>query len=335
MTTIKDLAAAAGVNHSTVSRVLNEDPTLRVGKETRARIFIVAKEMGYRPNFAARALRQGKTGVIAIAMHDLTNPVYGQILEGAQSSACASGQAVLLGNVTALATGKGGLEAMITGRVIDGLIVQPAGTRDDTRLLESVVGRVPVIMLQSAPDPRYGTVLLPDERAAHMATEYLLKLGHRKIGLISTASGAPFSERRYLGWASALSSAGGVPEPAHVMSSDSDAASGVKATERLVQSFPDMTAIVFANVMAAIGGLTALRKAGLRVPSDVSVVSLHDIALVDHVYPSLTTVSLPLRELGEKAIRMMTSTESPQGKVETIMTPEPKLTVRMSSAAPR
>lgn len=336
MTTIKDIAAVVGVAHSTVSRVLNEDPSLRVSAETRASIRQAAQDLGYTPNFAARALRESRSRIIAIAMHDLTNPVYGEILAGAQQAADERGYAVLIGDVMALARGKAALSAMIRSRSIDGLVLQPVGVEEDDLLWRTAATQVPTVLLQGQSNPACGVVRLQDREAGRLATDHLLSLGHTRIGLLTTAGGAAFTAGRVQGWREAMSAAGAACGDSLVETAGSDANSGRAAMQALLQREPDITGVVVSNAIAALGALAAAAAAGRRIPEDLSVIALHDVALALHAHPALTTVKLPLEQLGRKAIEMIIDGSTLlRGGVVMADDPAPLLIVRESTGPAR
>jgi DNA-binding LacI/PurR family transcriptional regulator len=128
MATIVEVAKRANVTPAVVSRLLNGDPTLRIKPETRQRVLDVVKMLNYSPNPSARALRKARTGMLGLVVHDITNPVYAEIIVGAQQAATDASYTLLLGDADALAPGEDSLEALLKSRAIDGLLLQRAGT---------------------------------------------------------------------------------------------------------------------------------------------------------------------------------------------------------------
>ncbi len=332
MATLKDIALRAGVTHSIVSRVLTGDPTLRVSPDTRALIRKVADELDYVPNESARSLRKARPQAIAMAMHDITNPVFTQIFVGAQEEADTRDHMLFVSEVSALASGNARLGKLIRGGAIDGVILLGLGTQQDATVREIVTANARLVCLQEEPNSAYGVVRIADQSGTMMATRHLLELGHRRIGMLATSSGAGFSQRRVVGWQKAMAEADMVPPPSWYEQAGSDIASGEAAVARLMRRAPDLTAIVVANVMSAIGALAGLRAMGKRVPEDVSVISLLDTPFAGHTAPAPTTVDMPLAELGREAVRLLLADEQPAGRQMEITSPEPRLIVRASTA---
>ncbi|QDZ11656.1 LacI family DNA-binding transcriptional regulator [Devosia ginsengisoli] len=333
MATLKDIALRAGVTHSIVSRVLTGDPTLRVSPDTRSLIQKVADELDYVPNESARSLRKARPQAIAMAMHDITNPVFTQIFVGAQEEADARDHMLFVSEVSALASGNARLGKLIRGGAIDGVILLGLGTQQDATVREIVIANARLVCLQDEPNADYGVVRIADQAGTMIATRHLLDLGHSRIGMLATSSGAGFSQRRVAGWQQAMVDAG-TPPPSWYEQAGSDIAAGETAVMRLMQREPGLTAIVVANVMSAIGALAGLHAIGKRVPEDVSVISLLDTPFAGHTNPALTTVDMPLAQLGREAVRLLLAEEQPAGRQIDITSPEPRLVIRSSTAPP-
>lgn len=331
MATLKDIAARAGVTHSIVSRTLSCDPTLRINEQTRQKILKAAKELRYTPNVAARALRNAKPQTIAMAMHDITNPIFAQIFAGAQAAAEAKDYSLFIGEVDSMVSGEARLNTLIKGGAIEGLILLGIGSKADETACRMLEGNR-LVCLQEEPSPLFGCVQLADKEAARIATQHLLDLGHTRIGMLSTARSASFSRRRVQGWRETMRGAGLNPPDSWVEWAGSDVESGRFSVHELLRRAPDLTALVVGNVMEAIGTLTGLRQMSKSVPDDISVVALFNTPLALHVDPVLTTVELPLSKLGYEAARLLLDDEAPDGKLVVISDPAPNLLVRASTA---
>lgn len=332
MPTIKEVAAVAGVAPSVVSRLLNGDATLRIRPETRARIHDAVARLEYAPNVAARALRAGRSGAVALALHDVVNPVYAEIVAGAQQAAADLDQALFLGDVEGLAQGSGTLTRMIDGGALDGLIMQGA-SRPSDEVLARFALKVPTVMLQE--DPRAGVTVvgLADEQAARVATEHLLQLGHIRVGCITRMRGTRPARDRLRGWRDAMHQAGLRPRRTDWLWGQwTDAEAGARAMGRLLSRSPDLTGVVVCNVVEGIGALSAAAELGYRVPEDLSVIAIHDIPIASFLRPPLTTVRLPLAELGRRAVELLFP-KGPTAETATVITePAPELVLRGSTA---
>jgi DNA-binding LacI/PurR family transcriptional regulator len=208
MPTVSDVARLAAVSPGVVSRLLNGDQTLRIREETKTRVLAAARELDYAPNYAARALRKARSGLIAIGVHDATNPIYSAIIEGAQSAATEAGYALMLADVDALAHDDAAFRRIITGGAIDGLLLQRAGTRSDTLIEKIASGSVPTVLLNDHTRGSIGSIAVDDYAAAHLATTHLVELGHRRIALLQVDGPKSRTDRRRRGWEDALREAG-------------------------------------------------------------------------------------------------------------------------------
>jgi len=332
VTTLSVIAREAGVSSAVVSRVINKDPSLRVSKDTRERVLKAVEKLDYSPNIAAQALRSSRTGLIGILLNDVTNPVYAEIMRGAQATAVKNGKALLVFD-SAMGEGSAArLATMIGGGALDALIVQAAGEVSDSVLARAAGRKIPTVLLQTGLDIDAHLVCLPDEEAARIATQHLVDSGHTRIGCVATARGMRFTDRRIAGWRTTLRSAGISPSKTGIVFAGSSIGEGAGAVADLVTRMPDLTAIACLNVLAAIGVLRGLKLLGRRVPEDVSVVAIHDLPFADMLATPLTTVAMPLREMGAAAVDMVCKAEF--NASETVVGDSPPRLVSRRSVAP-
>lgn len=300
---ITDVAREAGVTAAVVSRVLNADPTLQVRTETRDRVLAAARRLDYTPSHVARAMRHGRSNSIGLAVHEISNPVYGEIIVGAQKAATDAGYVLLLADIDGLARGDSAFRRAIYGGAIDGMLLQRAGTASDRRILREATDRIPAVLLNDR-STTLPSVALDDAAGARVATQHLIELGHRRIGHLRVG-GTGRSGDRVRGWRGALRKAGLEERPEWTVDGGHTVESGAKGMSELLAIGNLPSGVVVANVLAAIGALTAARDAGLSVPEDLSVVAIHDVSYAAHLNPSLTAVAMPLRELGAAAVALM------------------------------
>ena len=258
MAKLADIAKAAGVSSAVVSRVINKDPTLRVGKETRERVLEAIAALDYSPNIAAKSLRSARSGLIGILLNDITNPVYTEILRGAQAAAVKNGKALLVFDSTMGEESAQRMATLIAGGALEGLIIQAAGEVSDSVIARAAARKVPTILLQADLELDAHLISLPDEDAARIATEHLIEHGHSRIACIATAEGMRFTERRLQGWRSALAAAG-LGESGLVFA-PSDMDGGEAALAELIAQDPAPTAILCFNVLSAIGALRGFEQ---------------------------------------------------------------------------
>ena len=310
MGTLDDVARAAGVSKSVASRALTGDVRARMSEATRARVLAAAAELDYVPNARARALRQSRSGAIGLIVPDVTNAVFADMLAGVHDMTVGNGTDVLLGQVDPPPAGTRQLSRLIREGRVDGLLIQRPEDFDDAMFAAVLQPDVPAITVNSRLPDRVGSVILEDERGAQMATDHLLGLGHRQIAFISGTYSHDTAQRRKCGYLDAMARAGLTPDPAVVIDAGWEADAGAQAMRRLHDEAAlgrpgGPTAVVVASVNAAVGATSAALRLGLRVPEELSVVGINTTWVSSTVYPAITTVTLPLRRLGEVAATML------------------------------
>lgn len=326
--TSADVARRAGVDRAIVSRVLNEDPTLRIRDSTRARVHAAVAELGFRPNAAARSLRTSQAAAIGFVVPDFANPIYATIVRGAEAAAGAMGQSLLIGSFPA--TGEGGdrcFDLLRQGRV-DGLLIAADLTEAD---LPADIDGLPWLLVNRATPAARRWVLLDEQRAMDLAVEHLVSLGHRSIGHLAGPVDADTARRRRAGYEAALARRGLPPGP--VVHAEYTIEGGARAMRDLLAVADRPTAIVVATIASAAGALVHARAAGVRVPDELSVIAVHDLALAQCFAPPLTTVRMPLEELGRRAVQLVTTT-APGQVVEETVTGTIEVVVRESTCPP-
>lgn len=335
MATISDIARAANVSPALVSRIVNNDETLRVSDDTRERVQAIIDKLDYAPNAAARSLRSAQSGLLALVVHDLTNPVYSEIVSGAQIAAARRRKAVLLGEVADLGAGIQRIEDLIGGGGVDGIILQGAGTQMDRALARAARRRMPIVLLQSGEAKDATLIRFDDEGASRMATRHLIDLGHRNIGFLGVDGELAFSRGRQDGWTGAMADSGLSVRPSWSGDAGNGYEAGFAAAAVLMARAPELTAVVVSNVVAAVGVMASLRDMGRRIPDDLSLIALHDMSLAQYVRPALTVVKMPLRQLGEAAVEAVCAPGTDESRQRVIGDPPPHMVVRATTAPPR
>ena len=334
--TMRDVADAAAVTPAVVSRVNSGDTTLRISKETRARVLAAISDLDFQPNTAARSLRSSRSGLIAVVVQDVSNAVYAEIIRGLQSGASKANMAILLADCESVQSSEARLSELVGGGGVDGLILQ-AGNSVPARLLARA-GRkdMPIVLLQAQLDLRARLVVLPDAAAARLATEHLLLQGHRNIACVATASGLSFTSARLEGWRAALAGADASAVADNVFyAAQSDVAEGHRAAERLLAAHPSVTGIVCFNPLLAVGVMQCIEEMGLAVPTDVSVISVHDLSYANHLRVPLTTIATPLFEMGEQAVAVLMDSDLPPDYRTQISGSAVRLIQRESTSTPK
>jgi LacI family transcriptional regulator len=331
--TLRDVARIAGVDVSTVSRVVNEDPALRITEATRARVEAAVRELDYRPNVQARGLRLAKTWTIGFVLPDLMNPFYAPIVEGAERRASESGYMVVIVREldrAEVAASELSFERLVHQQRVDGLLVA-SGRVDDDVLRSLAVEDRPIVIVNRRVPGVEGFVVVDDEAGARMATRHLLDLGHARLGHVAGPPGIDNTLRRSAGFLSAAADAGAEHRVVHGDGWDPD--SGYRAAHRILEGWAP-TAIVATNIVVAAGVVGAAQERGLRVPEDLSVISLHDFSVAPFLRPALSTVVLPLEELGRVSMGVLLERLRGGPPREVMVDGTPRLLLRGSTAPP-
>jgi LacI family transcriptional regulator len=303
-TTLKNLAARAGVHPSTISRVVNNDPLLRVSAETRARIEALLQETGYRPDVVARSLKLRQTFVLAMVIPDITNPLFAGIFVGIERAANELGYSVLLANTGGSPERERAHLRTIQARRVDGVILASAVLRDPSVgwLREQNIAHV---LVNRYSDERDLFVGADDFAGARTATEHLVALGHRRIAHLAGGLGISTAVERQRGYLTALREAGIDSDAALVVEGGYLEETGRAAMERLLALPEPPTAVFAVNDMTAIGAHGALQQRGLRIPRDVALVGYNDVPLASRLEPPLTTLRVPVEEFGRHSAEML------------------------------
>lgn len=307
--TMHQVAAAAGVSQATVSLVLNRSGGSRVAESTRRRVLDAVDELGYRPNAAAKTLRDGTAGLIGFVGDVVaSSPFAGRIVEGAQARAWDDGMLLLTVNT--------GGDPRIEAAAIDSLlshrvagIVYASMYHRKLHIPESLAD-VPTVVLNSEDASGRARAVVPDEHGGgRQATEVLLDAGHRRIAMINIetlASGLPAAVERYEGYRRALEDAGVAVEPELVREGDGNPQAGYDHALALMSLAAPPTAIFCASDRTAWGAYQALASLGLRVPDDVSIVGFdNQETLAPFLRPALTTLELPFVAMGRRAVDIL------------------------------
>ena len=303
MVTVHDVARAAGVSISTVSRALSAPE--RVAADTRERVTRVAAELGYRPNQAASGLRMGRTHAVGLLVPDLENPYFATVTKAVQARARAEGYEVFVADSDEDADVEAELIGALASRT-DGLLV--ASPRSgEAELRAALVGVTAVLANRELPPepgsetPAVPSVCVDDADGAAQVLGHLYALGHRTVGI---AAGPPSSwsgGRRVAGLIAAAERRD--VELVELGTFQPYFAGGTQAADYAVAS--GATAVVAFNDLMALGILDRLRHRGVDVPGEMSVVGFDDVQLATLVSPALTTVRAPLARLGRRAVDLL------------------------------
>jgi len=297
------VAEAADVSIFTVSAVING--TAFVSEELTRRVEEAIRATGYKPNAVARSLKTGTTKTIGIAVGDITNPFYTDVVAVAQQVLQRNGYAMMLCCSDRSDVQQEDHIALLRDRMVDGLIIAPTG-RDEVLRSSLAHVAIPVVLIDRTTEAiECDSVTLDNRTAVLDAMRYLVSLGHRRIGFIAGPLESFTGRERLAGYHSALADAGIASEEELIQRGAYRADDAYNATLRLLTSIDRPTAIFSSNNLMLIGVMKALRDLGLRCPDDVSIASLDDFPWSDAFEPRLTTVAQPVRIIGEQAANLM------------------------------
>jgi len=304
--TMRDVAQASGVSQSTVSRVLSGATTsVPIADATKERIQAAARELGYRPNPLARALRGMRTMLLGVIVRDITDPFFGSAIEAASIEASQRGYNIVLGHAHGRADEAIALWRVLESRHCDAILLL-GDMSDQPRLISDLrEAQVPVVALWQGSHTEGIASVSVDNRAGMMAVlEHLAELGHRRIGFVAGRRLGDISEREeaYLAFIDQL---GEPRREGYVQHLNNVPTAGTTALRHLLALPEPPTAVVASTDVLAIGVLHEAHERQLRVPADLSVTGFDDIPLAAFTVPALTTVRMPVREMVGTAVRMV------------------------------
>ena len=329
--TIKDIARLAGVSPMTVSRVLNQRPGVKEG--TRRRVMEIVKRLGYRPSMVARSLVTKRSGTIGVIITTIRNPLYLQMAQAMEDRARAVGYNLLLASTHY----DRDLEAQqieeLRSRGVDGLIITSAHV-EDPKVAELAEEDFPLVLVNRRvlkPDLRgkVDFVGVDNRKGAREAVEHLLRMGHRRVGVISGRRESSVTRERLEGAREAFRAHGLELPDEMVVEGGFQRQGAYEATLRLLEGKTPPTAIFAMGDYMAFGAYDAILDSGLRVPEDVALVGFNDIDFSSMRAVALTTVNHSISGLGEEAVRLLLERiEGREAGVEVIL--EPRLVIRSS-----
>jgi LacI family transcriptional regulator len=331
MANLKDVARLAGYDPSTVSRVLSDAHYGPLRPETRERILQAARELNYRPNSVARSLRTRRTGAIALLVPDLDNPGFSEMTHGVYAAAAEAGYLVFIGEANGVVRDMH--ERLVLEGRVDGILAAYANL-DDPPLLTDL--GAPFVVLNRQVEGAPGQVIVDDEAGARLAVDHLVGLGHRLIGHITGPHRTDTGLRRERGFLQGLAAAGLPADDRWLAEGDYTEEGGYRAAKQIARLAPEdrPTALFVGNLIMALGLLRACREAQIGIPEDISVVVFDDHPIAAYTAPALTTIRMPLREMGAAATRMLIGAIAGEPAHYAMISDPPMLIERESVCAP-
>ncbi|KAA1176596.1 LacI family transcriptional regulator [Rhizobium tropici] len=300
---IRDVAKLAGVSTGTVSRVLNDHPS--VTHELRTRVNAIIEELGYTPDPSARSMRSKVSRLIGIVIPDLTNPFFSELVQSAEQAAATHGYNIIVMTSFDHATKEADRIRQLTSRKVDGIILVPSNDFHAIRLPKGL----PIVVVDRLM-PGYSGIASDHRNGVRLGVEYLMKLGHRRIGFISGPEHSVPANDRLKGYIDAIKQAGdneGGATPPLVAEASFDYESGRLAGNYLLARARNErpTAIFASSDQQAIGCMRAAYDLGIPIPAALSVLGFDGIPLSTMTIPRLTTVKQPIRKIAAAAVEVL------------------------------
>ncbi|MGF9710821.1 MULTISPECIES: catabolite control protein A [Paenibacillus] len=303
--TIYDVAREAGVSMATVSRVVNNNPNVK--PQTRKKVFEAIERLGYRPNAVARGLASKKTTTVGVVIPDISNSIFSEVARGIEDIANMYHYNIILCNADKKKDKEIRVINTLLEKQVDGLLFM-GGAITEEHIEAFKTSSVPVVLCATADEQKtIPSVDIDHEKAAYDAVQLLIQKGHRQIAMISGTLQDPTNGyARYQGYKKALEEAGIPLREDYVRIGNYRYESGLEVTKYFMELDERPTAIFAATDEMAIGAIHALQDSGLKVPDDVSVISVDNIRMASMVRPQLTTVAQPMYDIGAVAMRLLT-----------------------------
>lgn len=335
---MRDIASAANVSQSTVSRVLNDAPTrVPIAPETRERVILAARRLGYRPNPLARGLRGASTMLLGAVVRDFSDPFFAGAIEALAVQAMARGYNVVLGHAHGRLDEAIALTTVLETRHTDAIVLL-GDMQDQPRLLDDLrESTVPVVALWQGVSPlEFPTADVDDAVGITLGLDHLVGLGHHRIALVSAQLPGD-NPHRHDAFVSFMTERFGSVPAGYVQVVPNTLAGGEAALRTLLEQAKPPTAIVATTDLVAVGVLHAAYSLGRTIPDELSVVGFDDILIAAHTVPALTTLRMPLAEIVTEGVRLAIElardqTASRQPRVTRF---RPTLIVRQSTAPPK
>jgi LacI family transcriptional regulator len=333
--TLRDVATAAGVHPATASRALNPGTRLLVSEDTARRVLEAAGRLGYRPNPVARSLRTRRSNTVGVLIPDLNNPLFPPMVRGVEDVLAEHGYVALIGNTDADDQRERMVFDQMRARHVDGFVLATATLRHPI-LDESAQADLPVVLMnRTAQDYPFSSVSVDNEQGVRAAVAHLASLGHTRIGHIAGPQGTSTGLARLRGFQDGMRACGlRISDDQVTYAAAYSVEEGIRCGAGLLARRGDLTAIMAANDMVAVGCYSAFEELGVRCPEDISVVGFNDMPFIDRLRPPMSTIRFPHYQLGMEAAKLLLERIDGDGAPVKILYLAPELVVRGSTSPP-
>ena len=305
MANIFDVAKQAGVSKTTVSRVINNQGPIK--ESTREKIISAMKSLDYSPNYFAKGLRTNSTRTIGIVVPDITNSFYTEMLRGIEDITGSEDFMNILCSTNERADRQLWYLQNLANRSIDGLIMCTwSKEKENINYLKKIGEKIPIIFMDYIMKSDLVSYVITDGfNSSRFATDYLIRLGKKRIGYIMGFSRFSAGYERFLGYKAALKDNNINLDPSIIFEGEYHKQSGYEAAEAFMKLSNPPDTIMTASDIMAIGAILYLKEQGIRIPEDVCVIGYDNMEMCTLVDPPLTTVAQPIRELGKVAAEIL------------------------------
>lgn len=298
--TMKDIAAMLGISESTVSRAINGKPG--VGEKLREEILAVVEKHQFRPNALAQGLASAQTRMLGLILPDITHPHFTPILKGIEERASESGYHLILANTGGSRRKEAEYLSFFQQNRVEGIIFI-GGSLAEEEILKLGLNRYPLVLVNRlVEEMELPTLLIDHEQGAQLAVNHLLEQGYERIGMIVGSLDDLTNLQLFQGYRDGLEEAGELFDPELVIEVEASRSGGYEGFLKLWQNDHPPTAIFAAGDLLSVGVVEAIKMGGYLIPDDLAVVGYGDTEITGIIDPPLTTICLPLAELGREAV---------------------------------
>lgn len=329
--TIYDIAREAGVSATTVSKVINNKG--RISEKTRKKILSIIEELHYQPNVLASAMKGKSTYTIALLIPDMANPVYSEYLKHIEEYGQEHGFSVVMCSTGGSPEKEAKHIALLRQKHVDGFIIASV-FKNEVALKQLMEEKIPLVFFSlQRPELPVASVAGDDYLGGYIATEHLLSLGHRRIGIIAEAATVSGTERTR-GYEKALVNAGIEVDESLVIPIKEPTIEGAKQhAKKLLNREQRPTAIFGCNDVLAIGTMLAAKELGITLPDELSIMGFDNTVMCEIVEPQLSSVAPPIQEMGRQAMELLIQQIEQKDNMKQRISLLPELVIRRSTSA--
>ena len=332
MVTISDVAKLAQVSPAVVSRVLNDDATLRIGTDTRERVLSAVAELNYVPRHAARSLRMHLPSVLSLVLPDATSAIHAKLIRGVEEAALARNLAINLLRAEHIVSEPEWLPRFVREGRTDGLLLQvPDLAEEGVFSILTELG-VPLVLLNSVATGPIPTIVYDDGAGIRAGVLPLVELGHRRIGYIGGPLSNSPARRRRAAFGQLVAEFDLDVRPEWMTNLGFTTDDGRRAAAEILSASDRPTAVFIANVNCAMGFIAEAHRMGADLPGDLSMIALHEVDYAEATWPPLSTVEMPNAALGSAAVGLLFERGDEVPHL-TITDPAPRVHLRASTIA--